>query len=208
MTSDDGRLLHIVEKTESDFFWIDGEYRYVAFSPAHSETMRSRFGVDVALGASILDYVEDPRQRAMVQGILDQALAGKTIVEVGAAGEGTPGERHLEATYTPVPGPGGAVTGVFVSGRDVTAADHAEADLWRRESQLALSQEVARLGHWFSALGEDHVDLSGQALKMVGRVPASGELRSTGQTYTRRPDAWPPPPPGAEPPCSAPRGAC
>jgi PAS domain S-box-containing protein len=174
----DGRLLHIVEKMESNVFWVDRQYRYVAFSPAHRKTMRARFGAEVVLGRRFLDYVPDPGQRAIVKDLLDQALGGRTIVEVGAKGMGQAGERHLEATYTPVPGSDGAVTGVFVTGRDVTAADRVEAELWRREHQLAQSQRVARMGHWYSSLDDDGVDLSGQALKMVADLKGAGELHT------------------------------
>jgi PAS domain S-box-containing protein len=173
-----GRLLRIVENTATEGFWVDAGYRYVAFGPAHAETMRRRFGAEVAVGRDILGYVENETERAALQGLLDQALGGRTVVEVATIAEGTPGERHVEVTYTPVPGADGAVGGVFVSARDVTVADRVESDLRRRERQLERSQELARMGHWYTSLDEKVVELSDSALRIAGVDPAELDDRT------------------------------
>jgi PAS domain S-box-containing protein len=79
----------------------------------------------------------------------------------------TPGapveRRYVDLVYQPITGDGGAVTGIFVEGYDVTERQQVEAELRESESRLRLATEFAEVGFW-------DVDEVNQVLHWPSRV--------------------------------------
>jgi len=49
-------LLSLLESSSDAIFAVDREYRYTAFNARHAAVMRALYGVEIALGESLLEY--------------------------------------------------------------------------------------------------------------------------------------------------------
>lgn len=81
-------------------FFVNSEYRYLAFNEAHRVAVRALYGTEVAVGDSLLDTVMLEEDRRTAQANIDHALAGEVYRD--ASWYGTDGSRRLySVTYCP-----------------------------------------------------------------------------------------------------------
>jgi PAS domain S-box-containing protein len=78
---------------------------------------------------------------------------------------------HIDASFAPLRGPGGAITHVVGSGVDVTERRRAERALARSEERLSEAQRVAHVGSWEWDVGENRVSWSEELFRIYGVDP-------------------------------------
>lgn len=123
-------------------FFVDRDYRYLAFNEAHRRAVRDLYGTEVAIGESLLDTVALPDDRDTARANLDRALAGDTHSS-GAWYGLEPGVRRFY-TVTYAPALRDAVAGVAAVAVDATDLADARADLERANARLVSEREFAR----------------------------------------------------------------
>ena len=110
----------IVAGLEFPFFVVDTECRYVTFNHVHAKVMQEIFGVDIALGNSILDYHVDAGQRETVKRNLYQALDGSPVFIEDIVGDEKISRKYYSIEHHPVRDFQRQVIGVAVFCRDIS----------------------------------------------------------------------------------------
>jgi len=123
----------IIESAPSPIFSVDQQYRYTSFNAGHAEAMRALYGVEVALGQSMIERMTVARDRVIAQRNLDRALAGEALTDEAVSGEDDATRRYFRVTHHPITDAEGAVTGVAVFAHDLTDRARAEEALRRSE---------------------------------------------------------------------------
>src|SRR6202020_1190337 len=77
-------------------------------------------------------------------------------------------EHYIDFVYQPIKDPGGAVSGVFVEGVDVTGRAIADAALRESEQQLRLATDAAEIGLWDLDIGTDTLYWPARVKAMCG----------------------------------------
>jgi len=116
---------------------VDVDLRLTSFNAAYAAFMREQFGATIEVGGAMLDYLTPPANAAGARAHLVRALGGEQVVADFALGQEARDHRHFTAIHDPVKDSRGAVTGVVVHIRDVTAQRRAETAL---SSELDLSR--------------------------------------------------------------------
>jgi len=134
-------LRAINESIGSPAFSLDAEYCYTSFNTAHAGVMRALYGVEIAIGASMLESQTVAEDRETAKQNLDRAIAGESLVEEAFSGEAD-ARRYFEVSHTPIFDDERNVVGVSVVARDVTERRAAAEALRVHAEQLeALVQE-------------------------------------------------------------------
>jgi PAS domain S-box-containing protein len=131
-------LKAINESVSSPVFSCDTDYRYTSFNTAHAEAMRSLYGADITIGASILECQTVAEDRETAKRNLDRALSGEFLLDQAYSGD-SDARRYFEVSHGPIFDDDHAVIGVSVFARDVTERKAAE------EALHAHAQELERL---------------------------------------------------------------
>jgi PAS domain S-box-containing protein len=121
-------LESLLESNDDPVFSVDEAYRYTSFNASHAQVMKALYGVDISVGASMLECQTVPEDRLAAQRNLDRSLAGERLVEEAFSGEKTRTRRYFEVVHTPIQSDG-RVVGVVVQARDVSERRRAEAEL-------------------------------------------------------------------------------
>ncbi len=130
-------LKSIVESSkEVVIFALDREYRYIAFNENHHQTMKLIWGVDIALGNSMLDYIKDPEDRVKAKNNFDRALSGESLSLVEAYGDTALERRYYEDIYNPIIDGDGTVIGLTLFLTDITERRQAALEKERLITQL------------------------------------------------------------------------
>jgi len=117
-------------------FALDQQYRYIAFNENHRRMMKQIWGVDIALGTSMLEYLQDPEDRAKATLNFNRALAGESFTVTEAYGDTNLERRWYENAYDPIMDKKGNVTGLTLFLTDVTDRKHAEDTLRDSEGRF------------------------------------------------------------------------
>lgn len=133
------RLLQMAEQSPSFMALLEGpEHRFVMTNPAYQELVGQRN----VLGKSVAEALPEAQSQNFVN-LLDQVYASGEIFRAEGAQftlNGDDGkaqvERRLDFVYQPVKNSEGQISGIFVSGVDVTDRMHAEAALRMSEAQF------------------------------------------------------------------------
>ncbi|MBN1431821.1 MAG: PAS domain S-box protein [Methanomicrobiaceae archaeon] len=107
-------------------FALDREYRYQAFNENHHLTMKKIWGVDIATGRSMLDYVKNPEDCKKAKNNFDRALSGESFTVIEEYGDTALERRWYEDIYNPVTDEKGDVIGLAVFLTDITARKQME----------------------------------------------------------------------------------
>ncbi len=129
-------------------FALDREYRYMAFNQNHKNTMLAIWGVDIKIGANMLDYVTDAADRSKAKRNFDQALVGEHLVIIEAYGDNDLQRRYYEDHYSPIRGEDGSIIGLTVFLFDITERRRMEEELQQTNHDLEIaikqSNELAK----------------------------------------------------------------
>jgi two-component system, cell cycle sensor histidine kinase and response regulator CckA len=118
-------------------FALDREYRYLAFNQNHARTMKRIWGVDIQIGAPMLDMIgrDDDREKARAN--FDRALAGESFTLREEYGDERMQQRRFyEDGYSPIRADDGEIIGLTVYLTDVTEQRLAEIELEKYRSGL------------------------------------------------------------------------
>ena len=117
-------------------FALDRRYRYLAFNQNHARTMKQIWGVQIAVGADMLQLIgrDDDREKARKN--FDRALAGESFSVIEEYGDTRMERRVYEDTYSPVYDEGGQIIGLAVYLTDITQQRQAELELERYRGHL------------------------------------------------------------------------
>ena len=122
-------------------FALDKEYRYLAFNQNHKDTMLAIWGVDIEIGANMLDYITDAADRNKAKRNFDRALAGEHLVIVEAYGDNNLQRRYYENHYSPIKGEDASFIGLTVFLFDITERRRMEEELQQTNHDLEIANE-------------------------------------------------------------------
>jgi PAS domain S-box-containing protein len=148
-------LRGIIDSTDAIVFSVDREYRYTSANKAHQTMMKSLYGADIAIGASLLDRMTVKEDREKARRNLDRALAGENVVEEAYSGESLRTRSCFRVSHSPIRTESGDVIGVAVLAQDVTEWKRLEDAILATERERALHESEAR----FRALIENSSDM-------------------------------------------------
>ena len=120
-------------------FALDNGYRYLAFNQNHKKTMKAIWGVDIEIGANMLDCITDPADRNKAKRNFDRALAGEHLVIIEAYGDSDLQRRYYEDHYSPIKGEGQSFIGLTVFLFDITDRKRMEEELQQTNDDLEIA---------------------------------------------------------------------
>lgn len=137
-------------------FSVDDQYCYTGFTDSHKMVMKRIWGVDIALGHNMLDYIhrEDDRRKAKAN--FDRVLAGETFIVDEEYGDETGHTRSWwEDRYSPIRDAENKIVGVAVFVLDITERKQEEAKVrfqafvMNKVSSAVISTDVEnRITYW------------------------------------------------------------
>jgi PAS domain S-box-containing protein len=103
---------------------IDRDYRYLCFNSAHSKSMKSAYGKEVAVGMNILDCITSREDLVNAKANYDRALCGESHVTLQEYGDLE--KTFFESQYSPIYNEQAEIIGVTAFARDITERKQAE----------------------------------------------------------------------------------
>jgi len=136
-------LLRSIMESPQDvsIFALDIRYRYIAFTQAHRETMKTIWGVEIEEGMNMLDAISNPIDREKARKHFDRALDGKCFNELEEYGDPMLYRTIYENRYGPIYSDGGVVSGLTVFVVDFTERKQADDELHRLNRALVARSE-------------------------------------------------------------------
>ena len=128
-------LRSILDSLDAPIFSVDRACRYTSFNARHAQVMAALYGVEIAVGDSLLDHVPDVAERDDLRRDLERALAGDSFVREALSGIDPRTHRYLQFAHHPVRDASGAVIGAVVMASDFTERRRMEEALREREDR-------------------------------------------------------------------------
>lgn len=110
-------------------FALDCRYRYLAFNQSHQQIMKQIWGVDIALGNSMLDYLKNSDDRLKAKTHFDRALSGESFTLEEEYGDIVMERRYYENIYNPIIDKNDNIIGLTLFLTDITDRKNAEKKL-------------------------------------------------------------------------------
>jgi len=117
-------------------FALDQQYRYIAFNQNHCQTMKRIWGVDIALGNSMLEYIKNPEDCLKAKTNFDRVLSGEFLTLIEEYGDTALDRRYYEDSYNPIIDGSGDVIGLTLFLTDITERKRIEEKLTKRENKF------------------------------------------------------------------------
>lgn len=138
-------LLKSIMESPKDvvIFALDRQYRYIYFNENHRQTMKSIWGVDIAIEKNMLDYIKNPEDCLKAKNNFDRALSGESFTLVEEYGDETLDRRFYEDIYNPITDENGDVIGLTLFLTDVT--ERRQIALDRERLIVELQQALAEV---------------------------------------------------------------
>lgn len=150
-------------------FSLDNHYQYTAFTASHREAMKQIWGVDIAIGGNMLDYIhrEDDRKKAREN--FDRALSGETFVVDEEYGDHAGHIRSWwEDRYAPVYDEKKTIIGVSVFVIDITRRKQIEHALRVSEINYRSIMDQAADGIFIADQTGKYLDVNRAGCEMLG----------------------------------------
>ena len=150
-------------------FSLDAEYRYTAFTNTHKIVMKTIWGTEIQLGASMLSYILREDDRLKAKRNFDRALAGELFIAEEEYGDESQHTRTWwEDRYFPVHGLNGAVSGVTVLVFDITHLKNIEHALRISEINYRSVMDQAGDGIFIADQSGRYLDVNLAGCAMLG----------------------------------------
>ena len=175
-------LLEAIMASSNDIvvFALDREYRYMAFNQNHKKIMLAIWGVDIEIGANMLECITDPGDRIKAKDNFDRALAGEHFVIVEAYGDNNLQRRYYEDHYSPIGGEDTSFIGLTVFLFDITDRKRMEEELQKTnadlESAIMQSNELVKQARKANAAKSEFLASMSHEI----RTPLNGIIGMTG----------------------------
>ncbi|MFA7429700.1 MAG: PAS domain S-box protein [Rhodospirillaceae bacterium] len=158
----------ILNSTPDPIFSKDAHGRYLLVNDACCKV----FGLAAHDIIGRRDVELDHREAASIINAADQrVLDGEGIVTVEEELPTSAGPRTFAVTKGPLLGDGDAILGLVGVARDVTEVLTAQRELKERNRLLALTEDVAHVGHWYLAVDAETMQWSAQVYRTHGLDP-------------------------------------
>ena len=161
-TGSDGWTRQMLDALRVPVFALDSQCRYIAFNAAHADVMRSAWGVEIAVGARLFDYLPPGEARDAAIENMARSLAGENVASSVWFGDGARPRRLFSLVRNPIVDDG-AIVGVAVVSVDDTERQRAENEL--RESEVRFRAAFDQ-----SAIGMAQVALDGRWMHVNDRL--------------------------------------
>ena len=136
-----------------NYFMIDADYRYIAFSKEHAGYMKKLGVVKIAVGMNILDNLPDRADKKQTKRYFDKALKGKSFKRIQQY-DSEQTMNYLEVHYGPTKNLRGKITGIHVWVIDVTP--HHKAKLAANHFNSLLTSSLESVNHGILILDSNY----------------------------------------------------
>lgn len=138
-------LLALIENTD-DYIWsVDRDYRLIIGNSRFQQDVKTSLSRELAIGENVLGRDEAGAMNTEWRAYYDRALRGESFgIEV--ARRLAPPPEWKEYRFGPIRDQGGAITGVTIFGRSLSARRRAESELRESEERFRLAFENANDG--------------------------------------------------------------
>jgi PAS domain S-box-containing protein len=113
-------LLGVMESTHESIYAVDKDLNYIAFNKHHAQMARVIYGVDVAVGQSVVAYLKGTPESRWLRKELGRALKGEHFATEQCVSQPRYKEKFVETRYNPIYDKKNKVTGAAVFVRDIT----------------------------------------------------------------------------------------
>lgn len=127
-------------------FSLDVNYRYLAFSKMHFDTMKMIWGVEIAINSCMLDLIQEC-DKSKAKANFDRALKGESFTLIEEYGDINLKRYFWEDKYSPI------VINNDITGLTVTAIEITQyVELYKKfeltQNRLNLALESSKIGVW------------------------------------------------------------
>lgn len=172
-------LADIVEGTDVFVQVADLNYRWLAINRAAREEFERIFGVQPAVGRSMLDVLDHlPEHRKAVQEVWGRALSGEEFTQVGEFGDPGHDRRHYEMKFNILRNEKGERIGAYQFVYDVTQRVRDQQQLAEAQARMHEMAKLETLGQLTGGVAHDFNNLL---------TPIVGALDSLHRKYSDDP---------------------
>lgn len=131
-------------------FSLDKNYRYTAFSSSHFQTMKKIWGVEIELGANLVEILNkiNKTDAEKAKANFDRALSGESFTTIEEYGDEHIQRIFWEDRYDPIYDPEKQVVGVVVLVLEVSDRMELLTTVRETNQRLSLALNAAQIGIW------------------------------------------------------------
>lgn len=110
-------------------FSLDADYNYLAFTRSHKELMKELWDIEIKVGESILNYMQDEELKESFKTDCDKALNGNYFDYVRKYGNENVSEQYWESRFAPIAAKDNTIVGLTVYVNNITQRVEAEKEI-------------------------------------------------------------------------------
>lgn len=148
----------MVQSDASPVVAFDTDMRITAFNKAHADAYRRVYGIEQAIGDSLLEQFV-PEQAEVVRGLMSRTLAGESFIVREAFGNPDLDVPNWQIAYNPLRDADGDIVGGFHRALDITTEVRAQVELERTQDALRQSQKMEAIGQLTGGVAHDFNNL-------------------------------------------------
>jgi diguanylate cyclase (GGDEF)-like protein/PAS domain S-box-containing protein len=163
----DGWTQQMLDALVVPVFALDPEYRYLAFNAAHAEVMKAVWGVEIALGARLFDYLPPGEARGAAIENMTQVLAGEHVTSSVWFGDDSKPRRLFSLIRSPIVDDG-KIVGVAIVSVDETERKRAEDGMRQSEARFRATFEQSAVGMALVGIDGRWMHVNDRLCEMLG----------------------------------------